>query len=138
MNKIILSGNATKDIEIRTTQNNTEVVSGTIAVSRTFKNVDGNYDSDFINFIIFKPNDYQKGIKKGNRILIEGELRQNTYENKNKQKKVSYDVVVSRLEIFTKKETSQEQTTLEEIGVPDNYTTEYDSEVHIEPQDLPF
>ena len=131
MNKIILSGNITKDIETRTTANNTEISNGTIAVSRTFKNANGEYDSDFINFKIFKPNDYHKSIKKGTRILIEGELRQSVYEDKNNQKRVSYEVIVNRLESFTKKEKNE----YEEI----HSKTEYDDKsVHLTESELPF
>lgn len=131
MNKIILSGNITKDIETRTTANNTEISNGTIAVSRTFKNSNGEYDSDFINFKIFKPNDYHKNIKKGTRILIEGELRQSVYEDKNNQKRVSYEIIVNRLESFTKKEKNE----YEEI----HSKTEYDDKsVHLLDSELPF
>ena len=131
MNKIILCGNITKDIETRTTANNTEISNGTIAVSRTFKNAEGNYDADYINFKIFKPNDYHKNIKKGTRILIEGELRQSVYEDKNNQKRVSYEVIVNRLESFTKKEKNE----YEEI----HSKTEYDDKsVHLTESELPF
>lgn len=131
MNKIFLSGNITKDIETRTTTNNTEISNGTIAVSRTFKNADGEYDSDFINFKIFKPNDYHKSIKKGTRILIEGELRQSVYEDKNNQKRVSYEVIVNRLESFAKKEKNE----FEDVHSKTEYKQE---EIVLEDKDLPF
>ena len=131
MNKIILSGNITKDIETRTTTNNTEISNGTIAVSRTFKNANGEYDSDFINFKIFKPNDYHKSIKKGTRILIEGELRQSIYEDKNKEKRVSYEVIVNRLESFTKKEKNE----FEDAHSKTEYKQE---EIVLDDKDLPF
>ena len=135
MNLIILSGNLTKDIEIRSTSTGTEVATGSIAVSRSFKNTDGTYDSDFFNFTIWKPTDYQKeNLNKGSRALIEGEVRQNTYEDKNKQKKTTYDVFVHRVEIQTKKQEDKQ-----ELDVPDvksNYAE--DSDIQLDDNSLPF
>lgn len=81
MNKIILSGNITKNLEIRST-GTIEVASGSIAVSRTYKNKEGNYDTDFFNIVIFKPSEYVKSITKGTKVLLDGEIRNRTYEDK--------------------------------------------------------
>ena len=47
MNKVILSGNLTKDPEKRATQQGTSIVSFSVAVQRRFKNAEGGYDTDF-------------------------------------------------------------------------------------------
>ena len=52
MNKVILMGNLTKDPERRTTESGTSVTSFRIAVTRNYKNASGEYDADFINFLI--------------------------------------------------------------------------------------
>ena len=49
MNKALLIGRVTKDIELKTTNSNKSVVSFTLAVNRDYKNTDGSYDADFIN-----------------------------------------------------------------------------------------
>lgn len=139
MNKIILSGNITKDLEIRTTDSNKEVASGSIAVSRSFKNKDGEYDSDFFNLVIWNPTDYVKGITKGTKVLLEGEIRNETYENDKKEKKTITKVYVNHIEAFKKKE--QETTNEELTDIPQNITTEYDTEnsdIQIDDNSLPF
>lgn len=50
LNKIILQGRLTKDLELRYTQSNTAVTSGTLAVQRSRKDTGGKYPSDFIDF----------------------------------------------------------------------------------------
>lgn len=133
MNKIILSGCTTKDLEIRTTESNKEVASGSIAVSRTYKNKDGNYDSDFFNFVIWNPTDYVKGITKGTKVLLDGEIRNETYENDKKEKKTITRIYVNHIEAFKKQE-KQEQA-----EVPQNSKTEYDtmgSDVKLEDEDI--
>lgn len=52
MNVIILTGNATKDIEIRYNSNGTPIGNGTIAVQRDRKNQAGEYETDFFNLVI--------------------------------------------------------------------------------------
>lgn len=103
MNKIFLIGNTTKDIEVI---ENDKVKLGkfTIAVSRPYKNVDGGYDSDFLNCIVFNASDYIKNnLTKGTKIAVEGSVQTRTYEVEG-QKKYSTDIIVNKIEILTKKD----------------------------------
>ena len=129
MNKIILSGRLTKDSELRTTQNNKEVLTGSIAVNRNFKNKDGEYDTDFFDFTIWSPTDYiKKNTKKGTRALISGSIHREEYE-KDKQKRYTYKIMVENIELLLSKE---------EVKVPENYKTEYENTVELQDSDLPF
>ena len=139
MNKIILCGNTTKDLEIRTTESGKEVASGSIAVSRSFKNKDGNYDSDFFNFVIWTPTDYVKGITKGTKVLLDGEIRNETYENDKKEKKTITRIYVNHIEAFKKQEKQEEPEIVNEFSAM-NTKTEYEEtpEVKLHDEDLPF
>ena len=53
LNKIILQGRLTKDLELRHTQSNTAVASGTIAVQRSRKDNNGEYQSDFCSVVLW-------------------------------------------------------------------------------------
>ena len=53
LNKIILQGRLTKDLELRYTQSNTAVTGGTLAVQRSRKDAGGKYPSDFIDICIW-------------------------------------------------------------------------------------
>lgn len=147
MNKIILSGNFTKDLEIRTTTDGKEVASGSVAVSRSFKNKDGEYDSDFFNLVIWNPTDYVKGIKKGTKVLLDGEIRNETYENDKKEKKSITKIYVNHIEAFKKQDDKQEnkQDKVDEPEVVNEFSamntkTEYEEtpEVKLADSDLPF
>ena len=52
MNKIILCGRITKDIELKY-YNDKHFAKNTIAVNRDYKNKEGNYDADFHNFTVW-------------------------------------------------------------------------------------
>ena len=53
MNKVILIGRLTKDPDMRSTSTGMNVASFSLAVNRTFRNKEGNYDTDFFNVNVF-------------------------------------------------------------------------------------
>ena len=70
MNRFECIGNLIKDAEIRTTGDK-EVETFSIGIRRTHKNKEGNYDSDFFNFIIWQPLEfYKNNLKKGTKVTI--------------------------------------------------------------------
>lgn len=134
MNKIILTGRTTKDVELRATSSGVDVASFTLAVNRDFKNAEGGYDADFINCIAFQGlaktlNTY---VKKGNKIAVEGRLQQRSYDDKDGNKKYVFEVVVSNIEFLENK--SQESTTTEPVE-----EVKFDEDVFaLTDDDLPF
>lgn len=102
MNKVILNGNLCKDIELRYTTTNTPVVSNTIAVKNDFKNANGDYDSQFINFVVYRNNaEYlKKYATKGTKVLLEGRLSNRSYEKQDGTKAYITEVIVDRIELL--------------------------------------
>ena len=94
MNILVLTGNVTKDPEVRYGADNKPVARFGIAVQRQFKNKDGNYDTDFFNLVSFGPTAsfIEKYVKKGTRLNVTGELRNNNYEKDGK--KVYQDQII--------------------------------------------
>lgn len=106
MNKVLLSGNICKDIEIKYTQtNNVAVVSNTIAVRNDYKNANGEYESQFINFVAYKNNAefISKYAAKGSKILIEGRINTRNYEKDDGTKVYVTEVIVDKFELIGKK-----------------------------------
>ena len=54
MNKVILIGNLTKDIELQTTNSGVTVGKFTLAVGRRFANANGDRETDFINIVVWR------------------------------------------------------------------------------------
>jgi len=136
MNKIIVSGRLTKDGETRTTESNKSVYSGSVAVNRNYKNKEGNYETDFFNFVYWNVSDkFSQYLKKGRQVIIEGSLQNRTYE-KDGDKKYVTEIIAERVELTgeSKKETTEEIK--EEL--PQNIKTEYQDTVVINDDDLPF
>lgn len=84
MNKVIITGNLTKDPVVRDV-GSSQVASFRIASNRRYKTKQGDYKDDtlFINCEVWdKGADViMKYMKKGNKILLEGSLRLNEWEN---------------------------------------------------------
>ena len=97
MNKVVLLGRVTKDIELKTGgANNTSFARFTVAVNRNFKNADGNYEADFIGCLAFgKTAEFiAKYFSKGRMISLAGRIQTGNYTNKDGQKVYTTDVVV--------------------------------------------
>ena len=106
MNKVILTGNLVKDVEVRQTQSGKEVVSNSIAVKRDFKDSDGNYPTDFINFVAWGSQATYLGdyAKKGDRLEIVGRWQVRTYEDQNGDKRTMNECLVESVSVFSKSE----------------------------------
>ena len=109
MNKIILSGNLCKDIEVRYTTTNKPVVANTIAVKNDFKNADGNYESEFINIVLWNNQaEYlSKYAEKGSKVLVEGRLTNREYTKQDGTKGYVTEVIVNSIEILDRKKEGQ-------------------------------
>jgi single-strand DNA-binding protein len=137
MNKVILNGRITKDIEIRSIGNDKSVISNSIAVRNDFKNKDGQYDSQFFNFEVWNAsaeflNNYAE---KGTPILIEGKLKNGAYEKENGERVYTTSVIVEKIEILDFKKKENNETTENVVIAPKEAQQ---LEVTLTDDDLPF
>lgn len=96
MNKVILSGRLTKDCEIRATKSGRKVAVNTLAIKRTYKNQNGEYDTDFIDFEFWGDgvDNMQKYSHKGDYIEIVGRIEVVKYQDKNGNKREDKSIKV--------------------------------------------
>jgi single-strand DNA-binding protein len=98
-NKVIIAGNLTRDPELRYTPKGTAVARITLAVNRTFSAESGEKKEE-VSFIDVDAWGRQGEViaqymKKGRPLLVEGRLKQDTWEDKNtKQKQSKLKVVL--------------------------------------------
>lgn len=117
MNVIAITGNLCNDIELKYTANNKGYVENTIAVRKEKKDENGNYESDFINFVAFeKKADYlNRYAKKGNKVEIVGKLRVDTWKDKEGNSKSRTYVVADKLQLLTSKPKDEAKTPIIDI-----------------------
>ena len=110
-------GRLTADPELKQTASSTPVTSFRIAVDRNFANKEtGERQADFINIIAWRQTAefICKYFRKGSMIAIEGSLQSRSYEDKNGNKRTSYDVVASNVSFAGAKADNATQTSFAE------------------------
>ena len=102
-NKVIIAGNLTRDPELRYTPKGTAIAQITLAVNRKWKSETGEMKEEvsFIDVDAFGRQAEVIGqyLRKGRPFLVEGRLKQDTWEDKNTKQKQSKIKVV--LESFS-------------------------------------
>lgn len=90
LNQIILVGRLVKEVEIKELENNKKIANITLAIPRTFKNSDGEYDTDFVDIVIFDnvASNTSEYCHKGDIIGVKGRLQTRMIEKENKKEKL--------------------------------------------------
>ena len=99
-NKVILIGNLTADPELKQTTSGISVCSFSIAVNRRFaKGEQAQQSVDFINIVTWRQNAefVSRYFKKGNPILICGQLQTRTWNDNQNQKRYATEVVADEV-----------------------------------------
>ena len=105
MNKVILIGNLCKDNEVKVIQGtDKKVIRNSIAVKRNFKNSEGNYDSDFINIVVYEPsaNFMSQYTSKGDKVAISGRWNHRTWKDEYNVAHYADECVVDNIELLAK------------------------------------
>ena len=99
-NKVILIGNMTADPELKQTTAGFSVCTFTIAVNRRFAKADqGQQNVDFINIVTWRQQAefVSRYFKKGNPILICGQLQTRSWSDNQGQKRYTTEVVADEV-----------------------------------------
>ena len=104
MNKVILSGNLCQDVELKQTQNGKAVVTNCIAVQREYKNESGQYDSDFINIVVWgaQAEYLDKYAGKGDRVELCGRWTVRKYTATDGSTRTVNECLVESIKAFRK------------------------------------
>lgn len=99
INKVILQGRLTKDIEVRNTSNQKPVTQFSLAVERNIKNSEGKYDADFINCVAWNQTATFLGsyFHKGDMMCIVGKIQTRSYNDNSGNKVFVTEVIVDEV-----------------------------------------
>lgn len=133
MNKVILVGRLTKDIEVRYTQTGKAVARFILAVNRRVSKDKEKQQADFIPIIVWNKlaEVCSKYLTKGSQILVEGHLQIRDYVAQDGKKHYIAEVIAQELEFMGSKVTAgneqlqnQEQNISQEEITQDTVTDE--------------
>ena len=118
MNKVVLIGRLTRDPDVRYTQeNNTLVVSFSLAINRRFVRQGEERQADFINIVAWdKTGEFcSKYFKKGQQVGIIGRIQTRSYDDKD-GKKVYVTEVIDEEAYFADSNKTREENPFENSG----------------------
>ena len=122
LNKVILAGRLTADVELRTVQNDVQVCSFTIAVNRSMSK-DQKQEADFIGCVAWRKTAefISRYFHKGSSLCVVGSIQTRTWTDQNGQKRYSTEVIVDEAK-FVDSRNEQADTANHSGYVPDAYT----------------
>lgn len=109
LNQIVIVGRLVKDPELKETEKGKKVTNITLAVPRSYKNPEGEYDTDFIDCILWTgvAENTAEYCKKGDLLGVKGRVQTRSYE-KDEVKKYVTEVVAEKVTFLTHKKQENE------------------------------
>ena len=113
INRVCISGNLTRDPELRSTAGGTSVMGFGVAVNERRKNNQTGEWEDYPNFVdctLFgkRAESLEQYLTKGAKVAIEGRLRYSSWE-KDGQKRSKLGVIVEEIELMSRRDGEQHQ-----------------------------
>ena len=140
INRVVLIGRLTKDVEVKYTQSGVAVGTFSLAVNRQFTNASGEREADFINGVIWRKaaENFANFTHKGALVAIEGRLQTRNYEDGNGKRVYVTEVIADNFSLLEKK--SDGQQSAPKTQAPDPFANQGNksNELDISDDDLPF
>lgn len=98
LNQVVLVGRLTRDVTVNKSSNGTKVATISLAVPRSFKNMEGTYDTDFIDCTAFEnvATNTAEYCNKGDIVGIKGRI-QSRNEEKDGKKITEIDIIAEKI-----------------------------------------
>ncbi len=138
MNRVVLVGRLTKDIDLRYTPNGVAVANFTLAVNRPFKSQDGEQQADFVQVQVWrKPAENAANyLKKGSLCGVDGRIQTRNFEGQDGKRVYVTEVVADSVQFLEPKSSGQStQSNNQSSNQGDPFSGE---SVDIQDDDLPF
>ncbi len=105
LNQVIVVGRLTKDLAIRKTETGKNVATLTLAVPRSFKNVEGEYETDFIDCVLWeeKASRTKEYCKKGDIVGVRGRVQTRKIETQ-EGNRYRLEIIAEKITFLSKKD----------------------------------
>lgn len=123
INKVVISGNLTRDPELRTTPGGTDVLSLGVAVNDRAKNQQTGQWEDrpsFVDCVMFgnRAQSLAPYLSKGSKVAIEGKLRWSQWQAQDGSKRSKIEVVVDEIEFVGARDQSASVAPVAAVAPP--------------------
>lgn len=130
MNRVCLIGRLTAKPELRYTTSNIACTNITIAIDRNYGE---EKKADFINFVVWRKQaeNVCKYLDKGSLVAIEGRLQQNSYEDRDGNRRYKLDVFADNIQFLNTK-SKNTKPVVEEKKVEEDPFSDFDQQISID------
>lgn len=106
INRVVLVGRLTKDVDIRMTQSGNKIGSFTLAVQRNKAGNGGQVEADFIRCLAFNKTaeNMERYTHKGSQVAIEGRIQTGSYTDRDGKKVYTTDVACDSVQFLEPKQ----------------------------------
>lgn len=142
INRVNISGNLTRDPELRATASGTQVLSFGVAVNDRRRNPQTGEWEDYPNFVdctMFgtRAEAVSRYLSKGSKVAIEGKLRYSSWE-RDGQRRSKLEVIVDDIEFMNARPASSPSASPAAGGGEPQYTVPEAPALEIADEDIPF
>ena len=129
INKVIIKGNISNEVELKQTQSGTSVCSFNVAVNR-FSKDSGEAKVDFFTVVAWqqKAEFVAKYFGKGKGIIFVGRLENREWQDKQGNKRISTEIIAEEIDFVGGKETETEKKATKTPYVPSAYVGKQQAE----------
>jgi single-strand DNA-binding protein len=111
INRVVISGNLTRDPELRSTPSGYTILNIGVAVNDRRRNQQTNEWEDYANFVdcvVFgnRAEYLSRALRKGSKVVIEGKLRYSSWENKDGQRRSKIEIMVDDIDFMSPRQQS--------------------------------
>ena len=109
LNQTVIVGRIVRDLEVKETENGNKVAQLTLAVPRSFKNMDGQYETDFIPCVLWKgiAENTAEYCKKGDLVGIKGRIQTRDVELDEETRKKYVEVIAEKVTFLSSKKADE-------------------------------
>lgn len=111
LNQVVLVGRLVYDLELKKNDSGKKYLIFTLAIPRSFKNLEGNYDTDFIRCIVWDSIAENTSLycHKGDIVGVKGRLQSRVLEKKDKKETIM-EVIGEKVTFLTSSKAKEEKT----------------------------
>lgn len=109
LNQTVIVGRLVKDPELYETEKGNKVTNITLAVPRSFKNMDGEYDTDFISCVLWKgiAENTVEYCKKGDLLGVKGRIQSRKINIDEETRREILEVVAEKVTYLSSRKTDE-------------------------------
>ena len=111
LNQSVLVGRLTSDLEVRETETGKHISTITLAVPRSYKNENGEYETDFIDIVLWNSvaENTAEYCRKGDMVGIKGRIQTSNYVTEDGTTRKYTEVVAEKVTFLSSKKNDEDE-----------------------------